>query len=151
VRCTGLLTLTCVQPLLQLHRRGGITAHCCSTDPQFHAPNTPVSAVHSVLAEVPSSGVCLCMRCTIITLCTGMKVGIRARHVLYLICLHARLYMTSHSVMCMGSRILSYARALIVLLPHTCAYSLQNNSIGAEGAQHIAAALAHNSTLQILT
>jgi hypothetical protein len=38
----------------------------------------------------------------------------------------------------------------IVLLTHTCAYSLGYNSIGAEGAQHIAAALAHNSTLQSL-
>jgi hypothetical protein len=33
---------------------------------------------------------------------------------------------------------------------HTCAYRLYYNSIGAEGAQYIAAALAHNSTLQTL-
>jgi hypothetical protein len=33
---------------------------------------------------------------------------------------------------------------------HTCTYSLEDNSIGTEGAQHIAAALAHNSTLQTL-
>jgi hypothetical protein len=33
---------------------------------------------------------------------------------------------------------------------HTYAYSLGFDSIGAEGAQHIAAALAHNSTLQTL-
>jgi hypothetical protein len=51
----------------------------------------------------------------------------------------------------MGSRIVSYARALYrSLLTYTCAYSLGYNSMGAEGAQHIAAALAHNSTLQTL-
>jgi hypothetical protein len=38
----------------------------------------------------------------------------------------------------------------IGLLIHTCAYSIEQNSIGTEGAQHIAAALAHNSTLQTL-
>jgi hypothetical protein len=38
----------------------------------------------------------------------------------------------------------------IGLLTHACAYSLINNYIGDEGAQHIAAALAHNSTLQTL-
>jgi hypothetical protein len=31
-----------------------------------------------------------------------------------------------------------------------CAYSLAYNSIGAEGARHIATALVHNSTLQTL-
>jgi hypothetical protein len=31
---------------------------------------------------------------------------------------------------------------------HPCAYSLWNNRISDEGAQHIAAALGHNSTLQ---
>jgi hypothetical protein len=38
----------------------------------------------------------------------------------------------------------------IGLLTHTCAYSFAENFIGAEGAQHIAAALAHNSTLKTL-
>jgi hypothetical protein len=33
---------------------------------------------------------------------------------------------------------------------HLCACSLGPNNIGEEGAQHIAAALAHNSTLQTL-
>jgi hypothetical protein len=50
----------------------------------------------------------------------------------------------------MGSRFVSYAHALIVLLTHTSAYSLHRNFIGAEGAQHIATALVHNSTLQTL-
>jgi hypothetical protein len=43
----------------------------------------------------------------------------------------------------MGLRIVSYAH---VLYP----YSLWGDSIGAQGAQHIGAALAHNSTLQTL-
>jgi hypothetical protein len=34
---------------------------------------------------------------------------------------------------------------------HTCAYSLGYNSIGCKGVQYIAAAFAHNSTLQTLT
>jgi hypothetical protein len=38
----------------------------------------------------------------------------------------------------------------IDLLTHTCVYSLYENSIGVKGAQHIAAALAHNSTLKTL-
>jgi hypothetical protein len=51
----------------------------------------------------------------------------------------------------MGSRIVSYVRALYrSLLTYTCAYSLEDNEIGIEGAQHIAAALAYNSTLQTL-
>jgi hypothetical protein len=33
---------------------------------------------------------------------------------------------------------------------HTCTYSLGENSIDDEGAQHIAAALVNNSTLQAL-
>jgi hypothetical protein len=39
-----------VQPWVQLHRRGGSAAHCCSTCPQLHTPKTPVSAVHSLFA-----------------------------------------------------------------------------------------------------
>jgi hypothetical protein len=45
---------------------------------------------------------------------------------------------------------IAYRELRIVLLTHTCVYSLKYNSIGAEGAQHIAAVLAHNSTLQTL-
>jgi hypothetical protein len=37
-RCSH--TRTCVQPLLQLHRRGGRAAHCCNTCPQLHTSNT---------------------------------------------------------------------------------------------------------------
>jgi hypothetical protein len=88
-----------------------------------------------------------------IALCTGMKVGTgtRARHARVFVfdmsaCTYAWMYMTSHSVVCMGSRIVH----CIALLTHTCAYSLGSNDIGAEGAQHIAAALAHNSTLQTI-
>jgi hypothetical protein len=40
--------------------------------------------------------------------------------------------------------------AVSFFFTHKCAYSFGGNSIGAEGAQHIAAALAHNSTLQTL-
>jgi hypothetical protein len=38
----------------------------------------------------------------------------------------------------------------IVLLTHVYVYSIGNNSIGDEEAQHVAAALAHNSTLETL-
>jgi hypothetical protein len=94
------------------------------------------------------------MICTI-ALCTGVKVGIRANHARAFVfgmsaCTYAWVYMTSHSVVFIGSRIVSYARARIVLITHTCAYSLRENFIGAEGAQRIAAALVHNSTLQTL-
>jgi hypothetical protein len=44
----------------------------------------------------------------------------------------------------------SYVCALYVILSHICAYSLVDNSISAEGAEHIAAALAHNSALRTL-
>jgi hypothetical protein len=44
---------------------------------------------------------------------------------------------------------IAHRERCIVLLSHACAYSLYN-SIGAQGVQHIAAALAHNSTLQTL-
>jgi hypothetical protein len=57
-------THMCVQHLLQLHRNGGSAAHCCSTCLQLHTPNTRVSAIHSLLACVGSSGSRLCMVCT---------------------------------------------------------------------------------------
>jgi hypothetical protein len=43
-----------------------------------------------------------------------------------------------------------YVRVLYRSSLTTCVYSLGSNPIGAEGVQHIAAALAHNSTLQVL-
>jgi hypothetical protein len=109
-------THMCVQPLQQLNRRGGSAAHCCRTCPQLDAPNTQVSGVHSLLALVRRSGACLCMVYAI-ALCTGMKVGICARNARVFVfgmsaCTYAWMYMTSHSVVCMGSCIVSYARAL---------------------------------------
>jgi hypothetical protein len=68
----------CVQPWVQLYRQRGSAAHCCSTCPQFRAPNTQVSAVHSLLALVRSSGTRLCMICAI-ALCTAVKVGITCK------------------------------------------------------------------------
>jgi hypothetical protein len=67
---------------------------------------------------------------------------------LYLVYLrtYVSVYMTSLSIVCMGSHIMSYARAF----SHTHAFSLDGTSIGDEGAQHIAGALVHNSTLQTL-
>jgi hypothetical protein len=38
----------------------------------------------------------------------------------------------------------------VSIFTHTCAYSLKCNEINDEGAQHIAAALAQNSSLQTL-
>jgi hypothetical protein len=122
--CAVSLTHThmCVQPLLQPHRRGGSAAHCCSTCPELHAPYTQVSAVYSLLARVRSSGARVCMVYTIV-LCTGMKVSIRARHARMLVfgmsgCTYAWVYMTSHSVVCMGSRIRELCTCAVSLYSH---------------------------------
>jgi hypothetical protein len=118
-------THMCVQPWVQLHRLGGSSAHCCSTCLQLHTPNTQVSTVHSLLTRVRSSGTCLCKVCTI-ALCIEMKVGIRARHARVFVfgmsvCTYAWMYMTSHLVICMGSRIVSYEHALYrSSLTHMC-------------------------------
>jgi hypothetical protein len=109
-------THMCVQPWVQLHRREGSAAHCCSTCTQLHTPNTHVRAVHSMLARMRRSRECLCMVYTI-ALCTGMKVGIRARHARVFVfgmstCTYACVYMTSYSAVCMRSRIVIYVRAL---------------------------------------
>jgi hypothetical protein len=58
--------------------------------------------------------------------------------------------MISLLVVCMGSHIVSYARALYRSSDTHMCDSLVGNSIGAKGAQYIGAALAHNSTLQTL-
>jgi hypothetical protein len=55
------------------------------------------------------------------------------------------MYVTLLSVVCRATHV-----RCIALLTHACAYSLEDNSIGDGGAQYIAAALAHNSTLQTL-
>jgi hypothetical protein len=58
-------------------------------------------------------------------------------------------YVKAHRDLAFG--IVSYARGLYrSSLSHICAYSLVDNCIWGEGAWHIAAGLAHNSTLQTL-
>jgi hypothetical protein len=81
-----------------------------------------------------------------------MKISIRARHAQVLV-----FGMSARMHVCVGIYDLAFGCVYgathvrcIALLTHTCASSFGSNLIGDEGAQHIAAALAHNSTLQTL-
>jgi hypothetical protein len=76
---------------------------------------------------------------------------IRARHARVFVFRYVSMHVCMLSAVCVRSGIVSYARVLYrSSQTHMRAYSLERSYIGNEGAQHIVATLAHNSTLQTL-
>jgi hypothetical protein len=97
------LTHVCVQPWVELHRRGGSAAHCCSTCSQLHTPRTRVSAVHSLLVGVVGTFVHCIYYCVVHWNGGRHTCKLCTRACIWYVCMHV----------CMGvSRIVSYARAL---------------------------------------